>query len=90
MRELSLYSTQSLPHTILRIFAPFVSILSKVPKMAIKPIKPIKPSGLPGYRASFWVEPELVWVVKTTGNHHLTRSGSVANRPRSVVIRTLV
>ena len=86
MRELSLYSTQSLPHTILRIFAPFVSILSKLPKMAIKPIKP---SGLPSHRASFWIEPELVWVVKTTGNHHLTRSGSVANRPRSVVIRTL-
>jgi hypothetical protein len=40
MREFDLYSTQRLPHTILLMFALFVFILSKLPKMVIKPIKP--------------------------------------------------
>jgi hypothetical protein len=40
MQELSLYSTQSLSHTVLLIFLLFVSHLSEIPKMAIRPIKP--------------------------------------------------
>jgi hypothetical protein len=55
MREFSLYSTQSLPHTILLIFAPF--------RQAHQAHQAI---GLPGRRASFLVEPELVWVMRTT------------------------
>jgi hypothetical protein len=50
MRELSLYSTQSLSQAILLVFAPFVSILSKLPKIAIKSIKP---SGYPAVGRAF-------------------------------------
>ena len=53
MREFSLYSTQSLLHTVLLIFVPFrLHSVYTTPNMVIKPIKPIKAVGLPGRRAS--------------------------------------
>ena len=56
MQELSLYSTQSLPHTILLIFLPFVSLLSEIPKMAIGTIKP---SGFSPIGQAFGSSPSL-------------------------------
>jgi hypothetical protein len=40
-----------------------LSLLSEISKVAIGPIKPLgfSPIGLFTHRASFWVEPQLVW-----------------------------